>query len=115
MVHHCESEPSQDQQAHMVVERRLNIPCPSCQGPTQAAEATPILPNRDNGQEGEEGGENKTRASKLFHGELIDLVIQHRRHHPRQSQRQLQDDEHLSCKKNKNGTHSVISVVHDTE
>lgn len=57
----------------------------------------PFLPNWDNGQEGETGGQSKAGAYKLVHGELIDLVIYGRCHHPSQSERQLQHDKHLSC------------------
>lgn len=63
----------------------------------QATVTAPVLPNWDDGQEGEKGGESKTGANKLFHGELIDLVVHRGGHHPGQSQGQLQDDEHLSC------------------
>lgn len=69
--------------------------CPRAPGPT--TDTASVLPNWDDGQEGEKGGESKTRANELFHGELIDLVVHRGGHHPGQSQGQLQDDKHLSC------------------
>lgn len=69
--------------------------------PTQTADAAPVLPNWNDGQEGEKGGESKAGADKLFHGDLIDLIIHRGCHHPGQSQEQLQDDEHLSCGRNR--------------
>lgn len=65
--------------------------------PAQRAGTAPILPNREDSQEGERRGERKACADELLHGELIDLVVQGGCHHPSQRQGQLQDDEHLSC------------------
>lgn len=58
-------------------------------GPAQTADTVPVLPNWDDGHEGEEGGESKAGTDELFHGELIELVIQYRCHHPRHCQGQL--------------------------
>lgn len=81
---------------------------PQPQGPAQAADAAPVLPNRDDGQEGETGGESKAGAHELFHGELIDFIIYRGCHHPRHCQGQLQDDKHLSCGRNRGYQEAVL-------
>ena len=65
--------------------------------PAQKAGTAPVLPNRQDGQEGEKRGECKAGADELLHGELIDLVVHRGCHHPSERQGQLQNDEHLSC------------------
>lgn len=78
--------------------------------PAPTTDPAPVLPNRNDCQEGEEGGESKTGANELFHGDLIDLVVHRGCHHPRQSQGQLQDDEHLSCRRDRGYQDVLLSL-----
>lgn len=74
----------------------------------QTADTAPVLPNRDDGQEGENGRENKAGAHELFHGELIDFIKYRGCHHPCHCQGQLQDDKHLSCGRNRGYQEAVL-------